>query len=78
MTGQGTRWRMARSGAGYTVSIDLGSGQVADVHVLPAFGNLDAASRQRAGDYLRETILQNFRTNRGPTASPDGSVSVDQ
>ena len=79
VTGQGTRWRMARSGSGYTVSIDLGSGQVADVHVLPAFGNLDPASVNLRVDYLRDTILKNFSHQSGTYSfARDGSVSVEQ
>ena len=79
VTGQGTRWRMVRSGLGFTVSIDLGNGQVADVHVLPAFANLDPASMNVRVDYLRQTILQNFSTqSRSYSFARDGSVSVDQ
>ncbi len=79
VTGQGTRWRMARADNGYVVSIDLGGGQVANVHVLPAFGNLDAASVNVRVDYLRDTILQNFSNQSGSYSfARDGSVSVDQ
>ncbi len=70
---------MVRSGLGFTVSIDLGNGQVADVHVLPAFANLDPASMNVRVDYLRQTILQNFSTqSRSYSFARDGSVSVDQ
>ncbi|WP_158743347.1 hypothetical protein [Acidisphaera sp. L21] len=79
VTAQGTRWRMVKSPNGYTVAIDLGGGQTANVHVQPAFGALDPASVNVRVDYLRQTILQNF-TNRTGTYSfaRDGSVSVDQ
>lgn len=79
VTGQGTRWRMARSASGYTVSIDLGGGQTADVHVQAAFGNLDAASVNTRVDYLRETIVQNFSRQSGTYSfARDGSVSINQ
>ncbi len=77
VTGQGTRWRMARSGDGFTVSVDLGGGQVADIHVLPAFANLDPAAVNVRVDYLKDTILQNFTAKSGSyTFARDGSVSV--
>ena len=77
MTGQGTRWRMARNGDGFTVSVDLGGGQVADIHVLPAFANLDPAAVNLRVDYLKDTILQNFTAKSGSyTFARDGSVSV--
>lgn len=79
VTAQGTRWRMARSGNGYTVSIDLGGGQVADVHVLPAFANLDPASVNVRVDYLRDTILQNFSSQSATYSfARDGSVSLER
>lgn len=79
VTAQGTRWRMARSGTGYTVSIDLGGGQTADVHVQPAFGSLDAASVNVRVDYLHDTIVQNFsRQSASYSFARDGSVSIDQ
>lgn len=79
VTGQGTRWRMARSNNGYTVSIDLGGGQTADVHVQAAFGSLDAAAVNVRVDYLRETIVQNFSRQSGTYRfARDGSVSIDQ
>ena len=78
-TSQGTRWRMVRSGNGFNVSIDLGNGRVADVHVLPAFANLDPASVNVRIDYLRETILQTFGGQPGSyTFARDGSVSLDR
>ena len=78
VTGGGTRWRMVRSGNGYTVSIDLGGGHVADVHVLPAFANLDPAAVNVRVDYLRDTILQNFSSQSGSYSfARDGSVSID-
>ncbi len=77
VTGQGTRWRMVRSGDGFTVSIDLGGGQVADIHVLPAFGNLDPAAINVRVDYLKDTILQSFSAKSGSyNFARDGSVSV--
>ncbi len=79
VTGQGTRWRMARSGSGFTISIDLGGGQVADVHVLPAFANLDPAAINMRVDYLRDTILQHFSHQSGSYSfARDGSVSLEQ
>ena len=79
VTGQGTRWRMARSGSGYTISIDLGGGQVAEVHVLPAFANLDPAAINLRVDYLRDTILQNFPRQSGSYSfARDGSVSLER
>ncbi len=79
VTGQGTRWRMARSGSGFTISIDLGGGQVADVHVLPAFANLDPAAINVRVDYLRDTILQHFPHQSGNYSfARDGSVSLEQ
>jgi hypothetical protein len=79
VTAQGTRWRLARSNNGYTVSIDLGGGQVADVHVLQAFANLDPASVNVRVDYLRDTILQNFSKQSGSYSfARDGSVSMDR
>ncbi len=79
MTGQGTRWRMARTGSGYTISIDLGGGQVADVHVLPAFANLDPAAINVRVDYLRDTIVQNFSRQSGSYSfARDGSVSLER
>ncbi len=70
---------MARSGNGYTVSIDLGGGQVADVHVQPAFGSLDPASVNVRVDYLRDTIVQNFsRQSARYSFARDGSVSIDR
>lgn len=79
VTAQGTRWRMARSDNGYTVSIDLGGGQVAVVHVQPAFGGLDPASVNVRVDYLRDTIVQNFSRQSGSYSfARDGSVSIDR
>ncbi len=79
VTGQGTRWRMARTGSGYTISIDLGGGQVADVHVLPAFANLDPAAINVRVDYLRDTIVQNFSRQSGSYSfARDGSVSLER
>ncbi len=79
VTAQGTRWRMARASNGYLVSIDLGGGQVADIHVLPAFANLDPAAINVRVDYLRDTILQNFSNQSGSyNFARDGSVSVDR
>ena len=78
VTGQGTRWRMARLPSGYVVSIDLGGGQTADVHVQPAFGNLDPQAVNVRVDYLRETIMQNFSSQSNSyTFARDGSVSLD-
>ena len=77
VTGQGTRWRMSRTQSGFNVSIDLGGGQVAEVHVLPAFGSLDVASTNLRIDYLRQTILQNFSSRSAAyNFARDGSVSV--
>ncbi len=79
VTGQGTRWRMARSGSGFTISIDLGGGQVAEIHVLPAFANLDPAAINMRVDYLRDTILQHFSRQSGSYSfARDGSVSLEQ
>lgn len=79
VTAQGARWRMARSGDGYLVSIDLGAGQVANVRVAAAFGNLDTASVNVRIDYLRDTIKQNFSAQSANyTFARDGSVSVDR
>lgn len=79
VTSQGTRWRLARSGGGYTVSIDLGGGQIADVHVQAAFANLDPSAVNTRVDFLRDTILENFSRQSGSyTFSRDGSVSVDR
>ena len=79
VTAQGTRWRMARSVSGFTISIDLGGGQVADVHVLPAFANLDPAAINLRVDYLRDTILQHFSHQSGSYSfARDGSVSLEQ
>ena len=79
VTAQGTRWRLARSSNGYVVSIDLGGGQTADVHVLPAFANLDPAAVNVRVDYLRDTILQNFSNQSGSYSfARDGSVSMDR
>jgi hypothetical protein len=67
-----------RSGIGYTVSIDLGGGQVADVHVLPAFANLDPASINVRVDYLRDTILQSFSSQSASYSfARDGSVALE-
>ena len=78
-TAQGTRWRMARTPTGYTVSIDLGGGRIADVHVLPAFGNLDPAAINVRVDYLRATILQSFPPQSGSfNFNRDGSVSLQR
>jgi hypothetical protein len=78
VTGQGARWRMARSADGYTVSIDLGGGQTADVHVQPAFANLDPQAINVRVDYLRETILRSFSNQSNSyTFARDGSVSLD-
>ncbi len=79
VTAQGTRWRLARSSNGYIVSIDLGGGQVADVHVLQAFANLDPAAVNVRVDYLRDTILQNFSNQSGSYSfARDGSVSMER
>ncbi len=79
VTGQGTRWRMVRSANGYTVSIDLGGGQTADIHVQPAFGALDPQAINVRIDYLRDTIVQNFSTQSNSyTFARDGSVSLDR
>ncbi len=78
VTGQGTRWRMVRAGTGYTVSIDLGGGQTAEIHVQPAFANLDPQAINVRIDYLRDTIVQNFsRQSSSYTFARDGSVSLD-
>ena len=79
VTPQGTKWRMARSGSGYTLTIDLGGGQAADVHVQPAFAALDPRAVAMRVDYLRSTILQNFSgQSNSYTFARDGSVSVDR
>ena len=79
VTPQGTKWRMARSGNGYTLTIDLGGGQAADVHVQPAFAALDPGAVAMRVDYLRNTILQNFSgQSNSYTFARDGSVSVDR
>ena len=79
VTSLGTRWRMARSGNGFTISIDIGDGHVADVHVLPAFTNLDPAAINVRVDYLRETILQHFPHQSGSYSfARDGSVSLER
>jgi hypothetical protein len=79
VTAQGTRWRISKSPGGYTVSIDLGNGQVADVHVLPAFANLDPAAINVRVDYLRDTILANFSSHSASYVfARDGSVSLER
>ena len=79
MTSQGVRWRLARGATGFLLSIDLGGGQVADVHVQPAFLNLDVAAASTRVDYLKATILQNFSSVSGTyTFARDGSVSIDR
>jgi hypothetical protein len=79
VTAQGTRWRMARTDDGYLVSIDLGAGQVANVRVAPAFGNLDTAAVNIRVDYLRDTIKENFSVQSGNYVfARDGSVSIDR
>ena len=79
VTAQGTRWRLTRTPNGYTISIDLGGGQVADVHVLPAFANLDPAAINMRVDYLHDTILQNFSRQSGSYSfARDGSVSLER
>jgi hypothetical protein len=79
VTSQGVRWRLARGATGFLLSIDLGGGQVADVHVQPAFLNLDVAAASTRVDYLKATILQNFSSASGTyTFARDGSVSIDR
>ena len=79
VTAQGTHWRMVRSGSGFTISIDMGAGHVADIHVLPAFANLDPAAINVRVDYLRETILQHFPHQSGSYSfARDGSVSLER
>ncbi len=79
VTGQGTRWKMARTGRGFTVTLDLGGGQVADVHVQPAFADLDFAAMNVRVDYLHDTILQNFSNQSDSyTFGRDGSVTRDR
>jgi hypothetical protein len=79
VTAQGTRWRMARAGDGYIVSIDLGAGQVANIRVAAAFGNLDTAAVNVRVDYLRDTIKENFSVQSGNYVfARDGSVSIDR
>ena len=79
VTPQGTRWRMARSAGGYTLTIDLGGGQTADVHVQPAFAALDPSAVAMRVDYLRNTIMQSFAGQPSTyTFARDGSVSVDR
>ncbi len=79
VTSLGTRWRMARSPAGFTLSIDLGGGQTADVKVLSAFSSLDPAGVAVRVDYLRDTILQHFDSqSHGYVFNRDGSVSQDR
>ena len=69
---------MTPAGAGYTIAIDLGGGRVAEVHVLPAFANLDSAGVNQRVDYLKQTILQNFPPESASyTFARDGSVSVN-
>jgi hypothetical protein len=79
VTSQGVRWRFGRGATGFLLSIDLGGGQVADVHVQPAFLNLDTASVSTRVDYLKATILQNFSSASGTYSfARDGSVSIDR
>jgi len=40
--------------------VDLGGGQVANVHVAPAFDHLDLAGMNDRADYLRSFIVQYF------------------
>ncbi len=76
-TSQGVQWRFVRGARGFLLSIDLGGGQVADVHVQPAFQNLDTAAINARVDYLKATILQNFSGTSGTYSfARDGSVSV--
>lgn len=72
VSGQGVRFRVGRIGDGYVISIDLGGGQVADVHVLAAFGRLDQSAVDMRVDYLKQTILENF-----PAASANYSYNRD-
>ncbi len=76
VSGQGVQYRVGRAGDGYVISIDLGGGQVADVHVLPAFGRLDQAAVNMRVDYLKQTILENFSSaSASYSYNRDGSVS---
>ena len=78
VTGQGARWRMLPGAGGYVVQIDLGGGRVADIHVAPAFANLDPAGMNQRVDYLKQTILQNFPPETASyTFARDGSVTLD-
>ncbi len=77
VSGQGVHWRFVRGARGFLLSIDLGGGQVADVHVQPAFQNLDTAAINARVEYLKATILQNFSSTSGTYSfARDGSVSV--
>lgn len=79
VTGQGTRWRMVRAGAGFTVTIDLGNGTAADIRVLPQFGNLDLAATNIRIEYLKQTILNDFGGEPGSYIyARDGSVTAAQ
>ena len=75
----GARWRLNPGAALMTLSIDLGNGQVADVHVQPAFANLDSAAANMRVDYLKQTILQSFSA-RSATYSfgRDGSITLER
>ena len=69
---------MSPNATGYSIAIDLGGGRVADVHVAPAFANLDVAAANQRVDYLKHTILQNFPPESASyTFSRDGSVSLN-
>ncbi len=78
VSGQGTRWRLTRGPGPMTLSIDLGNGQVADVHVQPAFANLDSAAMNTRVDYLKQTILQSFSPRSASYSfGRDGSISLE-
>lgn len=76
VSGQGVQYRLGRAGDGYVILIDLGGGQVAEVHVQAAFGRLDQGAVDVRVDYLKQTILENFSSaSASYSFNRDGSVS---
>jgi hypothetical protein len=77
VTSQGARWRIGRESSGPALTIDMGGGRVALVHVLPAFQALDQAAMNARVDYIKQTILENFPPGSASFVfARDGSITL--
>jgi hypothetical protein len=64
-TPAGTRWDLRCAWSGCLLSIDLGSGQIANVQAAPQFGSLERVAMDERVDYVRGVIQQVYGAQVG-------------